>query len=389
MARDTVAEIIRLYSKLYTRHRRVRADVKRAFGRIRVCRTSALGAHLKRCECGHVCSVEYNSCRHRSCPQCQGARKAGWLKKIAEQLLPCAHAHVIFTVPEELNVFWQDNRRVFAEILLLAAQETLKTLLSDPQHLGATPGIISVLHTWGRNLSIHPHVHCLVTSGGVDDDGVFCKPARSILLPNRMLMQVFRGKMREALIRGIRRKELEIPSGLTSAKCISLFNRLARSDWNTRVLESYTHGTSVAGYLAKYLGGNPISGRRIERCSDREVVFRYRDHRDGRQKQMRLTPVEFLRRWSEHVPPKGLRTIRRCGLYANSCGPVREQVRQQLQDSSAVEAAAASTEAQRVSALEPERCPLCNAEVALRVIARPLKRPMIPKSPAICLTRPP
>ena len=389
MARDSVADIIRLYSTSDVRHRRLRADVKRAFGRISVCRTAKLGAHIKRCECGHVNSIEYNSCRHRCCPQCQGARKANWLKKISEQLLPCAHTHVIFTVPEQLNVFWQYNRRLFAEILVKAARETLTTLLADPHHMGATPGIISVLHTWGRNLSIHPHVHCLVTTGGVDDNGTFVTPKRSILVPNRMLMQVFRGKMRAALIRSVRRRELQLPPHLTTAKSISVFNRLSRSDWNTRVLESYTHGASVAGYLARYLGGNPISGRRIERHSNREVVFRYKDHRDGEEKRMCLTPDEFLRRWSEHVPPKGMRTIRRSGLYANSCSALRHAVCEQLRSFAPSEARHVDAQLARVSSLEADRCPLCNTDVVLRHVIRPLSQPMIGKSPAISLTRPP
>ena len=389
MARDSVAEIIRLYSTSYARHRRLRADVKRAFGRICVCRTAELGAHIKRCDCGHVQSIEYNSCRHRCCPQCQGARKVNWLKKISEQLLPCAHTHVIFTVPEQFNIFWQYNRRLFAEILLKAARETLITLLTDPQHLGATPGIISVLHTWGRNLSIHPHVHCLVTTGGVDDNGTFVKPKRSILVPNRMLMQVFRGRMRDALIRSVRRRELQIPPQLTAAKSISAFNRLSRSDWNTRALESYDHGASVAGYLARYLGGNPISGRRIERHTCREVVFRYKDHRDGKDKELCLTPDEFLRRWSEHVPPKGLRTIRRSGLYANSCGALRQAVCEQLQSSKPSETITANAQLSRISSLDRESCPLCNTQVALRRVLRPLPQPMIGKSPTISLTRPP
>lgn len=389
MARDSVAEIISVYGTVYARRKRLRADVKRALGRISVCRTSTLGAHVKRCECGHVNSIEYNSCRHRSCPQCQGARKAKWLKKISEQLLPCDHTHVIFTVPEELNIFWQFNRRLFAEILLKTARETLTTLLKDPQHLGATPGIISVLHTWGRNLSVHPHVHCLVTAGGVDEHGTFVKPKTSILVPGRMLMRMFRGKMRAALIGSVRRRELQIPSRLTAAKAISAFNRLSRSDWNTRIEETYTHGVAVAGYLARYLGGHPISGRRIERHTGREVVFRYKDHRDGQKKRMSLTPGQFLDRWCEHVPPKGLRTIRRSGVYANSCGPIREAIRRQLIETEPEGTNSSEEQAQRVTALERESCPLCNTEVVMRLVVRPLKQPTKGSSPVNSLTRPP
>ena len=316
---DAVCSVIRRFYSPWRRGRRLRADVVRAASRIMDCRTSRLGAHVERCDCGHVCNIQYNSCRHRSCPQCQGGKRAEWLQKITSQLLPCEHAHIIFTVPEQLNVFWRFNRTVFAELLFQASRKTIETLLADPAHLGAKPGIISVLHTWGRNLSIHPHIHCLVTFGGVDADGKFVRPQKSIPVPARMLKVMFRGKLCDLFRRAVRSKKLVLPPSFTAAKAMSLFNRLARSDWNVRLQETYGHGCSVAGYLARYVCGSPISGRRIERVTADEVAFQYRDHRDGQQKRMKLSPHDFLTRWFEHVPPKGLRMIRRSGVYANNC----------------------------------------------------------------------
>ena len=202
-------------------------------------------------------------------------------------------------------------------------------------------------------------------------------------------MRMFRGKMRAALIRSVRRNELCVPPRLTAARSVSLFNRLARSDWNVRIQETYTHGVSVAGYLARYLGGSPISGRRIEQHDRQTVVFRYRDHRDGRNKLLSLPTEEFIHRWLEHVPPKGLRTIRRSGLYANSCVEVREKIRQQLATTSDNAMRDASTQAGNVTPLEIECCPLCNTQVVTRIVVRPVRQPMIEKSPAFSLTRPP
>jgi len=268
---------------------------------------------------------------------------------------------------------------------MLAARRTIEKLLADPAHLGAKPGIISVLHTWGRNLSIHPHVHCLVTAGGVDTDGRFVQPKKSILVPGRMLRSVFRGVLCDYLRRAVRTGELVVPPRLTAARSVSLFNRLGRSDWNARIQESYRHGVSVAGYLARYVCGSPISGRRIERVDADQVVFRYRDHRDGQEKRMPLTPHDFLSRWFEHVPPRGLRMIRRSGLYANSCAGIRTRICNQLA-SAAPEATAAAT---RVSRLDPEECPLCNTAVVTRVVCRPSVTLFHVLRRAVALTRPP
>ena len=162
----TIRSIVTRYYSSWAAGKRVRRDVRWAATSISRCRTAELGAHVSRCDCGHITNIQYNSCRHRSCPQCRGGRRANWLQKTVAELLPCDHVHIIFTVPEELNTLWMFNRAAFSERLLKAARQTLETLLADPKFLGAKPGIISALHTWGRNLSIHPHVHCLVTAGG-------------------------------------------------------------------------------------------------------------------------------------------------------------------------------------------------------------------------------
>lgn len=382
---ESVRSIIARFYASWSVGRRVRADVKRAASRIIDCRTSRLGAHVERCGCGHICHIKYNSCRHRSCPQCQGGKRAEWLARLTSQLLPCDHAHIIFTVPEQLNRFWQFNRVALAALLMKAARRTIETLLADPVHLGAKPGIISALHTWGRNLSIHPHVHCLVTAGGVSADGTFIRPKKSILVPGRMVKAMFRGKLTDYLKRAVRSGLLVVPTGLTKAKCVSLFNRLARSDWNVRVQETYRHGCSVAGYLARYVCGSPISGRRIERVNGEEVAFRYRDHRDGQQKLMRLTPHEFLNRWFEHVPPRGLRMIRRSGLYANCCGEVRAKICVQL----SAESSEARHAASGICSLDPPRCPVCNTEVVTRTVYRPVTVYYEGPRPTVALTRPP
>lgn len=191
----TIRSVVSRFYSSWSAGKNVRRDIKVAASSIIRCRTAELGAHVSRCDCGHITTIQYNSCRHRSCPQCRGGRRANWLQKTTAELLPCDHVHIIFTVPEQLNRLWQFNRASFSERLMKAARQTLETLLADPKFLGARPGIISALHTWGRNLSIHPHVHCLVTAGGTDSDGRFVQSRRKGFLPGPVLVAMFRGKL--------------------------------------------------------------------------------------------------------------------------------------------------------------------------------------------------
>lgn len=365
----TIRSLISRFYPHWSHGRKLRADVMRAAACIMQCRTAQLGAHVERCECGHITHISYNSCRHRSCPQCRGGRRADWLQKTAADLLPCDHVHIIFTVPEQLNDLWRFNRSLFADGLMKAAWKSLESLLADPKYLGATPGIISVLHTWGRNLSVHPHVHCLVTAGGVDSSGRFVKPKRSVLVPGGVLRTVFRGKFCHSLKDALDRGDLAVPPSMSVAKCHSLLNRMGRVKWNVRLQERYPHGVSVAGYLARYMAGGPISDKRICSVSDAAVVFRYRDHRDGQEKPLGMAPGEFLSRWFEHVPPRGLRMIRRSGVYSNSCGDVRAKIREQLAGESAELPTAAAS---GVCPLDREQCPLCNTDVVVRFVCGPI-----------------
>ena len=366
----TIRSVVSRYYSSWSAGKSVRRDIKVAASSIIKCRTAELGAHVSRCDCGHVTTIQYNSCRHRSCPQCRGGRRANWLQKTTAELLPCDHVHIIFTVPEQLNSLWQYNRAAFSERLLKAARQTLETLLADPKFLGARPGIISALHTWGRNLSIHPHVHCLVTAGGEDADGRFVHSRRKGFLPGPVLNAMFRGKLCAFLKTAIASGDLVVPRSMTVAKCQSLLNQLGRVRWNVRVQERYPHGVSVAGYLALDMSGGPISDKRLVSISDEAITFRYKDHRDGSVQLMKLAPPDFLSRWFEHVPPRGLRMIRRSGLYANSLRDVRKRICEQL----AVEHSAAATPpalaAAGVTPLDPEQCPVCNTCVKVRFVSR-------------------
>src|SRR2546427_7334155 len=175
------------------------ARVRKAARAIMPCRTAALGGHIQACPNGHVTRVWYNACRHRSCPQCTYLPTERWLALQQTRLLACDHYHVIFTLPHDLNPLWLANVPVRSPLLFQAVRDTLSTLLADPKYLGAQPGIIAALHAWSQTLGLPPHRHCLVTGGGRTPAGTWVAVRNGFLLPMRVVMAVFRGKMGEAV----------------------------------------------------------------------------------------------------------------------------------------------------------------------------------------------
>jgi len=354
------------------KERRFPRQVWRAKELISRCRTAALGGHVQRCPHGHVERVWYNSCRHRSCPECAWTSVERWLDAQRARLLACEHFHVVFTLPHELHELWQWNERLMAGLLFRLGWAVLTELLEDERYLGATPGMVATLHTWGRTLTLHPHVHCLVTGGGVDEVGRWRAVRNGFLLPARVVCALFRGKYLAGLSTAYAQGALELPSGMEGCGFDRLVNRLGRKKWNVRVKERYADGEGVAKYLGRYVRGGPISQRRIEALSERTVTFRYRDHRDGKTKRMTLSRAEFLRRWLMHVPPVGLHVVRSYGLYRGHCEAKRAAARAELGQT-------AELEPTRVPAKELlERrgfagivcCPTCGVSLVLaRVLA--------------------
>ena len=342
------------------------AYVREAVHCLRCCRTAALGGHVQACPAGHIERVWYNSCRHRFCPQCTQLQMAQWLERQRARLLACDHYHVIFTLPRELHALWAANVRVMANLLFHAAWATLSELLGDPKYLGATPGLIAALHTWGQTLVLHPHLHCLVTGGGLAGE-TWQATHNGYLLPARVVMPVFRGKLLAALHLALAAEQLTVPPGLTLSQVRILLNRLGRTKWHVQIMTRYAHGQGVAAYLARYLRGGPLKPGRIVSWDDQTVTFRYVDNQDldaqgrGTRKLMTLPVAEFLQRWLWHVPPPGLQVVRAYGLYAPSKRAALAQSRQAL--GQAPMAMPPALDWQRYCAQQgpqhPECCPVC------------------------------
>ena len=378
----TIPQILQDHFDELMRRRSLSAPQCKAGSALRKCRTAALGGHVQRCPNGHVERVWYNSCRNRACPQCNGLARERWLQRTQARLIDCAHWHVIFTIPHQLNILWRLNTPAMMDALFAAARDTLLELLNDPRHLGAQPGIQLVLHTWTRTLALHPHIHALVSDGGLGA-GVWVTPRRSHFLPATVVMMLFRGKLLDALRSLHRCGQLRLPDTLSPERFVSLLNRLGRKvKWSVRVCSRYAHGRGVSLYLARYVKGGPFNNTQIVRASPDQVVFRYTPHTEpGSPKHsatLALCPARFLGRVLTHAPETGRHTVRYYGLYAHACGEQLDAARA-LHSQARVEAVVPiewqAYLARFPRALSATRCPQCQAPLVRGALILPARAP--------------
>jgi hypothetical protein len=366
MALVTLQMIFQDAFQAYAQDHPLPAHVRRAARAIMHCRTAALGGHVQACPDGHMARIWYNSCRHRSCPQCAYLQTERWLAFQQARLLACDHYHVIFTLPHELNPLWLANVSVMTSLLFQAVRDTLGTLLADPKYLGAQPGIIAALHTWSQTLLLHPHLHCLITGGGLTPAGQWRAVRHGFLLPARVVMAVFRGKMVDAIRRTLARGELALPEPMGPQQLLNLLNRLGhprKTKWNVRIMERYRHGAGVVTYLARYLRGGPIKNARLVAFDGARVTFLHRTRQEGTAAPQRITlPVaDFLQRWLLHVPMPQTRVVRSYGLYHPTHAAALAVCRAAL-GQPPLEVPAAldwQTVCARWGESHPERCPTC------------------------------
>jgi hypothetical protein len=279
-----------------------------------ICRTAVLGGHVQSCPDGHVERVWYNSCRHRLCPPCAWLQIERWLVQQKARLLACEHYHVIFTLPDARREWWLVNVRAMTNLLFATVHETLDELLGDVKSLGACPGIIAALQTWSQTLVLHPHLHGLVTGGGLTDAGDWRPVRNGFLLPVRVVMAVFRGKLLAAIDTAVRGGQLRLPASMTRRHWETLRNKLGRRKWNVHSRERYPHGTGVLTYLARYIRGGPMANQRLVASEHGEVTFRYRVNGEASDRKLQglltLPLAEFIRRYLLHVPEPGTKVVR-------------------------------------------------------------------------------
>lgn len=298
----SVAEVLRkinLSDQNFTVHQ------EKTLRALSYCRTSALGGHIDACDgCGNL-SISYNSCRNRHCPQCQGHKKEEWIQKREQDLLPCSYYHLVFTLPEELNFLALKDSKLLYKTLFETAWATLNQFGKTEQ---MQLGMIAVLHTWGQNLSLHPHLHCIIPGGGIDEKGKWKRKNRTdkYLFSVKAMSKVFRAKFVSSLRN----------SGINDSQ---LMEKLFTKNWVVYAKRPFGGPKQVIEYLGRYTHKVAISNHRIREVTEKEVRFSYKDYREnGQKKEMVLSNIEFVRRFSMHILPKRFVRIRHYGILSSS-----------------------------------------------------------------------
>ncbi len=363
-----VADIFRRHGAAYRAQQRLLPSQQRAMQDIEACRTAYFGGHLKQCDhCGGQVYA-YHSCRNRHCPKCHGDQTERWLAQQQTHLLPCPYFLVTFTLPAELRPLAFANQKKVYGLLMRATAAALQKLALDPRYVGGRLGFVAVLHTWTRDMRYHPHVHMLVTGGGLSADGTEWLPARhaDYLVPEGALAIIFRAKFCAAL------------------KKAGLLNQVPRQVWKKEWVvhcKAAGSGRQVLNYLGRYVFRVAISNSRLERFENGEVTFRYRDNQSQQLHRVTLPAAKFIHRFLLHTLPRGCAKVRYYGLWSPTCRAQLEQARTLLgaaATSAAVDAVPNSPPTEPAATVPaPARCPHCHLGqlFQLRVLPRQREPP--------------
>ena len=313
-----VQDVFRSFGDAYKQTHSLSYGQLKAMSAIKRCRTAELGAHHDVCEsCGDV-EISYNSCRNRHCPKCQTLAKERWIDNQKYNLLNVPYFHVVFTVPDTLRPVIYQNQSALYNLLFRAVSETLQELAADKKFIGATLGFTSVLHTWGQNLSFHPHIHCIIPAGGLTKFGSWVNSSKKFFIPVKVLSRKFRGKFLH-LLKSQNIIFLGSQSHLSNPKYfLDFLGTCYHKEWVTYCKPPFKSAASVVEYLGRYTHRVAISNNRILDIDNDQVSFKWRDYRDNnRWKIMTIPALEFIRRFLMHVLPSGFMKIRHYGLLAN------------------------------------------------------------------------
>ncbi len=384
----TIQGIMKTGFTAYEKLHKLPLHVRKAARALMRCRTAELGGHVQACPEGHYQRHWYNSCKHRVCPQCNWLQIEQWLEKQKERILGCAHYHMIFTTPHELGDIWLLNVRLMTNVLFTAVRDTLYEFFFDERHLGAKPGIIATLHTWSQTLILHPHIHCLITEGGLKDGQWVSTKKKGYLLPVRAVMAVFRGKYLAYIDKAIGKEELTLPEGLTIQRWKNLKNKLGRVKWNVHIRERYEHGKGILIYLSRYIRGGAISNKRIVSYTEKGVTFRHLASEASKQRIMTLSEADFIQRYLLHVPEPHTKVVRSYGLYAPTAKDELSHCRSIFGQAAVEETDAPDWRSycETKGDEHPELCPLCGCRL-VRIMEIPPMRDYLHPSNKVDSTR--
>lgn len=368
-----VADILRTFGAAYQSRHRLPLQQRKVMNAIVKCRTAALGGHLDKCDTCDYEQPSHNSCRNRHCPKCGWAAKQAWVRARMKELLPVTYFHVVFTLPHELNALALENQEVIYGMLFRAAAETLLVLGHDPKHLGGQLGFIAMLHTWGQNLMDHPHLHCLVPGGGLSDDGqAWLSPKKmnsnkAFFIHVQVLSALFKKKFLAYLKEAYQRGQLKFVGKIAALgeqrNFQALLNTLYGKGWIVYCKAPFSGPEKVLEYLARYTHRVAISNHRLLKLEQDQVTFKWRDYRDGKEKQMTLHAHEFIRRFLLHVLPRNFYRIRYYGILSSRQRKTKLARCQELLQAEQVqlseEPSSSGNEAVEILPDEARRCPKC------------------------------
>ena len=356
-----LSEILRIYGAGYIESHDICSNQLKAINDIVNCRTSQLNGHLKRCDhCGHY-EQSYNSCRNRHCNKCQFMRQAVWVDHLKGKLLPGKNFHVVFTVPDSLNKLFYINQGACYDMIFKAAWSALDGLCRNPGFLGARTGAVAILHTWTSTLLYHPHVHFLVPSGGLSEDGMeWLMPRGKFLVPVKVLSKIFRAKCADKLCRLILKKQLRMPDGMDVN---TLKKSVYKKDWVVFTKDSGKSSDRVLEYLAQYTHRVAIGNNRITKLENGKVTFRCKDPKMGTyNRTITLDATEFIHRFLQHILPCGFYKIRYFGILSPSCLPLMNVCRSLIGQSvnlPKLEGLPIYDVLHIVTGIDPSRCKVC------------------------------
>jgi hypothetical protein len=375
-----VGDLLRAHGDTYRARQPISPEQSQVMRRLAACRTAALGGHVDACAgCGFT-RISYNSCRDRHCPKCQAGKRAAWLEARLERLLPVGYFHVVFTLPDVLQPLMLHNQRRLYDLLFQAASATLMTLSADPHRLGAQIGVTAILHTWGQQLRFHPHLHCVVTGGGLSRDGQrWVAGQRKYFLPVKVLGKLFRGKFLAALKTMYQAGQLAFTGSVAHLGDPQAFQQLLDGlygrSWLVYAKRPFGSPAQVFRYLGRYSHRVAISNARLVSMDGNQVSFQWKDYANGHQtKVMCLAVEEFLRRFLLHVLPKGFVRIRHFGLLASiNVATKLQRCRQLLGQETPATPPACKSWIDRVvewTGTNPMRCPQCQGMLNRSVLTK-------------------
>jgi hypothetical protein len=387
-----LATVFRKHGKQYRQKHRLPLQQLRVMRAIETCRTAALGGFVESCgQCDYQRRV-YHSCRNRHCPKCQSLARAKWLVRQQAELLPVDYHHVVFTIPEQLAAIALQNPKIVYDILFRTSAQTLLTIAGDPKHLGADIGFFSILHTWGQNLLLHPHVHCVVTGGGLSacrSRFVHSKPR--FFLPVRVLSKLFRKLFLDQLAVAFESGELTFHGSLAELRFPRLFGRLlsqmARLKWVVYSKPPFGGPEQVLAYLGRYTHRIALSNDRILSLGDDgAVTFQYKDYRAAdsqRSRSMTVSGEEFIRRFLLHTVPLRFQRIRHYGILCNRQRKANVVLCRQLLEEECVGSALLPCLAAAIAVLalppvaKESLCPQCRKAYLRAVGLSPIRWPAV------------